>query len=351
MFPSTLRRARSRSASSLAFERPAPRSRSSLTRRICSGVGPMMGAWKQRPHAREDRRGGLAGELLVDDRLGQRHKQARRGLQLHRERADRVDEPRHAPGPSAQMRHAPRLVEAERAVALKERRRGRGLPAFDRQQAQLRRDPAAGREAAQAAAGSEHAMTGHDDQKGIPAQRLAHGTRQAATSRGGPQSRHTTASRPAGWFGRRRRRACGTPARRPCRAAARDRSTWAPPSTATMALSASWMPAGGGASRAPGCSRSTRARVSASRPSGNCTPRIPPGPHAMAQRPMAVSKTANSGAVMADLNRSIGSCSHTSGSLRSNQEPDDPETSHARHPVVAGRWYKSTVAASDRRTQ
>ena len=80
----------------------------------------------------------------------------------------------------AHVRHRLGLVEAERAVAVKERRRGRGLPALDRQQAQLRRDPAAGGEASHAAAGSKHPMAGHDDEKRIPAQRLAHGARQAA---------------------------------------------------------------------------------------------------------------------------------------------------------------------------
>ena len=67
-----------------------------------------------------------------------------------------------------------------------------------------------------------------------------------------------------------------------------DRSTRAPRQTADDGVAGhDAMSAGGGASRAPGCSRTTRARVSASRPSGSCTPTMPPAPHAMAQRPMA----------------------------------------------------------------
>ena len=45
-------------------------------------------AREERAHAREDRRRGLAGELLVDDRLGERDEDARRLLELERERAD-----------------------------------------------------------------------------------------------------------------------------------------------------------------------------------------------------------------------------------------------------------------------
>ena len=44
--------------------------------------------------------------------------------------------------------------------------------------------------------------------------------------------------------------------------------------------------------------RSRRARVSASRASGSCTPTTPRSPHAMPQRPIAVSKSAKPCAVM-----------------------------------------------------
>ena len=61
----------------------------------------------------------------------------------------------------------------------KRRRRGDG-PALNRQQAQFRRDAAAGGKASHAPACGKHTMTGHDDQERVSAQRLADGASQTA---------------------------------------------------------------------------------------------------------------------------------------------------------------------------
>src|SRR5690348_858296 len=51
----------------------------------------VLGARIERLDAAPDRGRSLVGELLVDDRLGQRAEHAARCLELHTERADRVD--------------------------------------------------------------------------------------------------------------------------------------------------------------------------------------------------------------------------------------------------------------------
>ena len=56
---------------------------------------------------------------------------------------------------------------------LEQHRRLRRERALDLEQAQLRRDAAAGREAAELAAGGEHAMAGHDDRERVLPERLA----------------------------------------------------------------------------------------------------------------------------------------------------------------------------------
>src|SRR5207249_4505126 len=50
--------------------------------------GALVRAREERAHAREDRRGGLGGQLLVDDRLRKHGEDARRLLELHAEGAD-----------------------------------------------------------------------------------------------------------------------------------------------------------------------------------------------------------------------------------------------------------------------
>ncbi len=59
---------------------------------------------------------------------------------------------------------------------------------------------------------------------------------------------------------------------------------------------------GGASSRASGKRRRMRARVANSDASGSCTAATPPGPQAMAQSPMAVSKTVKPAVVMAARN-------------------------------------------------
>ena len=71
-------------------------------------------------------------------------------------------------------------IEAERAVAVEERGRAVRLRAFDREQAELGRDAAVGGEAAELAAGREHAMARHDDRERVAPERLPHGARRAA---------------------------------------------------------------------------------------------------------------------------------------------------------------------------
>ena len=88
--PLTVLPARSRNERSFERDRPAPRSSSSDAARICSAVGSAPG--KQRAEPRENRRRGLAGELLIDDRLRQRGKDARRPIELQAKRPDRVDD-------------------------------------------------------------------------------------------------------------------------------------------------------------------------------------------------------------------------------------------------------------------
>src|SRR5882724_12582465 len=59
------------------------------------------------------------------------------------------------------------LPRAGERAALEERGGARRLHALDREQAQLRSDPAACREAADLAAGGEYAMARHHDRKGV----------------------------------------------------------------------------------------------------------------------------------------------------------------------------------------
>ena len=138
-----------------------------------------MRAREERAHAREDRRGGLGGQLLVDDRLRKHGEDARRLLELHAEGADRVDEPRECRVGRAQVldRHA--RIEAERAVAIEELGLPADVRAFDREEPELRRDAAVGGEAAGLAAGGEHAMARHHDGEWVSPERLAHGAGQA----------------------------------------------------------------------------------------------------------------------------------------------------------------------------
>src|SRR3982074_3930276 len=63
---------------------------------------------------------------------------------------------RAAPGPHR---------EAERPIAVEQRGRIARARAFDREQAQFRRDPAVGGETAHLAAGREHAVARHDDRE------------------------------------------------------------------------------------------------------------------------------------------------------------------------------------------
>jgi hypothetical protein len=119
----------------------------------------------------------LAGQLLIDDRLGECREQAGRGLEFHAEGAGGIDEPRQRGIRFAQMGDGRLRVEPEGAVAIEQRQRNMGLHALDGQQAHFRGDAAIGGEAAHLAAGRQNAMTGHDDGKRIPAQRLSDSTR------------------------------------------------------------------------------------------------------------------------------------------------------------------------------
>ena len=104
----------------------------------------LVGARKKRTQAREDRRRGLAGELLVDDRLGEHGEGVRRLLELHAKRTDGVDETRERSIRGAQMLDRNARIESERAVAVEESRLAGGPCALDRQYSQLRGDAAVG---------------------------------------------------------------------------------------------------------------------------------------------------------------------------------------------------------------
>ena len=139
-------------------------------------------------------------------------------------------------------------------------------------------------------------MTRHDDQEGVAAQGLAHRARQPAR----PE--------PIGDLAVRQRRARPESCARPRRRADGNRGTRRHVERErgeVLVLAAQQRgdgPHGPTRSRPAAASpgrpdeaAATRARVSASRPSGSCTPTMPPGPQAMAHRPMVVSKRAKPG--------------------------------------------------------
>src|SRR4051794_4752167 len=76
------------------------------------------GARKERAHAAEDRRRRLSGELLVDDRLGERAEDARRLLQLEAEGTDGVDDAGEGRVRFPYLSHGSLRIEAQRTVAL-----------------------------------------------------------------------------------------------------------------------------------------------------------------------------------------------------------------------------------------
>src|SRR6202043_345216 len=73
--------------------------------RVCVG--------EQCAEPRENRRRGLSGQLLIDDRLSQRAKDARRADQLKAKRADCVDDARQGLVASAQVIDRGRRLETE----------------------------------------------------------------------------------------------------------------------------------------------------------------------------------------------------------------------------------------------
>ena len=79
------------------------------------------------------------------------------------------------------MRDGPLGIEGEAVVApiLRGSRQTTRIGAFEREQAQLRRDAAVRREAAELAAGREHAVAGHDDRERVAPEGLTHGARGA----------------------------------------------------------------------------------------------------------------------------------------------------------------------------
>ena len=143
------------------------------------GSGAVLGARKERAHAREDRRRGLAGELLVDDRLCERDEQAARPFELHAKGARGIDDARERGVGRAQVRERGAGIEAERTVAVEQPELAVSLRTFDREQPELRRDAAVGGEAADLSPGREHAMARHDDRERVSPQGLAHGARRA----------------------------------------------------------------------------------------------------------------------------------------------------------------------------
>ena len=172
-------RARSRSESSFERERPARAELFVGSAQDLLGRGTFVRAREERAHAREDRRRGLAGELLVDDRLRERDEDARRSLEPHAKGADGVDDAREPRVGRAQVLDRNARIEAE---ARRRRRKG-ALPvrprAFDREQAELRRDATIRGEAADLAAGREHAMARHDDRERVSPECLPYGARRA----------------------------------------------------------------------------------------------------------------------------------------------------------------------------
>ena len=162
---------------------------------------------------------------------------------------------------------------------------------LDRQQPALGRGAAPGREAAEPAAGRDHAMARHDDRERVLPERLAHVARRARRARAGPRSRRRSAWRRAGSCGRPRRRAARTAARRPGRARRLPRSAASPRSSARIAsIAAAHRPAARPRPHretAVAAARASRARS----PSGSCTPTTPRSLQAMPQAPIAVAKT------------------------------------------------------------
>ena len=132
---------------------------------------------KQRAQASIDRRCGLAVELLVDDRFCEAPNTF--GALLSRMRK----------GPTASINcanfgSAPRRWSTATAGSnpnspspSKNPRGTFARGAFDGEQAEFRNDATVGGESAELTAGSEHAMTRHDDRKRIVPERLPDGAR------------------------------------------------------------------------------------------------------------------------------------------------------------------------------
>ena len=182
-------------------------------------------------------------------------------------------------------------------------------------------------------------MAGHDDQEGVPAQRLAHGARQAARAEAvGDLAVRQRRARP-GWSGRRRRRACGTPARRPCRAAAPTGPRGRRPAPRRWRRAARRIAPGGGPRARPGAA-AARARA--------CRPRAPratarrgchPGPTRWRSVRWPSRRIANSVARHTQVRiASTGACRPPPGACGQTRGRDVPEPSHVRHFVVASRW-------------
>src|SRR5262249_57365681 len=103
-------------------------------------------ARKKSGDPREDRRRGLAVQLLIDDRLRQRTEEGRRAPERDRARTDGVDDPLERRVGGAQVLRRGGGIEPEGSGTGGSRPRAAHLDALDREQAKLGRRPAVGGE-------------------------------------------------------------------------------------------------------------------------------------------------------------------------------------------------------------
>ena len=314
--------ARGRVARAASSARGRRRGASRRTRARCARAWPHVRAREEGADAGEDRRSGLAVELLVDDGLRERDEQTLRGGELHAERPDRVDEASERRSDAAQVLHRD---ERDRSRMRRRPRRGRlsgrraFAPSIDRMRSFVATPPL-GREAAGLAARGEHSMARNDDRERVSPERLPDRARRAgrADARGdlAVRERRTRPDRARRFVdaAMKRRHALHVERHRReiARLAAKERAD-ARRSRAARAAEATPHARPGNAPRPSGASRRHR-------PRGDARTGRPARPTRCRTARSAVSKIANPCAVMIARERSIHEAPPTSsapGSLPS----------------------------------
>ena len=330
------RRARSRSERSFERDRPAPRSSSSEAPRICSAVGRSCVSGKSACRRREYRRRGLAGQLLIDDRLGQRGKDAaRRLVELHAKRADLVDD--------ASERRIGRRADARRRSADRTRMR-RHRPQSGSLTARLR-SPACGSFVATPPCAEKPPILPPAASTRWHGTTIGNGLRPSAcpTARAAPRGAEPRRDLAVGERLARRdgARHLVDPAmeRRHAVHVERDRREVARlaveqrDNAVERALHARRRRAfGRGRETDAACVRGSPPRP----PSGSCTPTMPRSPQATPHRPIAVSKSVKPNAVMTRSYHPAAGHSTVPGNLAPSLD----------QPAVAARKTRSNSASS-----